>query len=57
VDELLLYCFHYDPAAGRYGFVVMNLLRVAGIATVGAMAVFIILMRRRDVRAPVEGRA
>ena len=57
VDELLLYCYHYDPEAGRYGVVVMNLLRLAGIATVAGMAGFIVLMRRRELRVPVEGRA
>ena len=32
VDELLLYCYHYDPANGRYGAVVMNLVRLGGVA-------------------------
>ena len=31
VDELLLYCFHYDPESGRYGLLVMNLVRVGGV--------------------------
>jgi protein SCO1/2 len=31
IDELLLYCYHYDPEAGRYGVVVMNLLRLGGV--------------------------
>ena len=34
VDALLLYCYHYDPMTGRYGFVVMRALRLAGGATV-----------------------
>jgi protein SCO1/2 len=57
IDELLLYCYHYDPEAGRYGVVVMNLLRLGGVATVVLMAGFILVMRRRDMRAPTEGRA
>jgi protein SCO1/2 len=57
IDELLLYCFHYDPEAGRYGVVVMNLLRLGGVVTVALMAGFILLMRRREQRAPAEGRA
>jgi protein SCO1/2 len=56
VDELLLFCYHYDPETGRYGAAVMNLIRLGGILTVGAMATFFVLMRRRDMRAPVEGR-
>jgi len=50
VDQLLLYCYHYDPAAGRYGAVVMNMVRVAGIAAVLVLATFLTLMWRRDRR-------
>ena len=57
IDELLLYCFHYDPASGRYGVVVMNLIRLGGVVTVAFMAGFILLMRRRDMRTHAEGRA
>jgi protein SCO1/2 len=48
VDQLLLYCFHYDPLTGKYGLVIMNVLRVAGIATVMALGMFMIVMFRRD---------
>ena len=56
VDELLLYCYHYDPANGRYGAVVMNLVRLGGVLTVLAIAGFILLMRRQD-RQQMEGHA
>ena len=56
IDELLLYCYHYDPESGRYGATVMNLVRLAGVLTVGAMVTFFVVMRRRDMRAPMEGR-
>jgi protein SCO1 len=51
IDELLLYCFHYDPAEGRYGMVIMNLLRLGGAITVLLLGGFIVLMRRRESRA------
>jgi protein SCO1/2 len=57
IDELLLYCFHYDPESGRYGVVVMNLIRLGGVLTVLFIAGFIMLARRRDARPPVEGHA
>ena len=57
IDELLLYCFHYDPESGRYGLVVMNLVRLGGAMTVLAMAVFIVVMRRRESRTPAPRRA
>ncbi|MGH7495770.1 MAG: SCO family protein [bacterium] len=51
VDQLLLYCFHYDPLTGKYSFVVINALRIAGIATVLSLATFMFVMLRRDRRA------
>lgn len=57
IDELLLFCFHYDPESGRYGVVVMNLIRLGGVVTVALVAGFILLMRRRETRTPAEGRA
>jgi protein SCO1/2 len=48
VDALLLYCYHYDPTTGRYGFAIMSALRVAGLATVLALGSFIVIMVRRD---------
>ena len=48
VDRLLLYCYHYDPAAGKYGAAVMNILRAAGLFTVaGVVAMWWLLRRRR----------
>jgi protein SCO1 len=57
VEELLLYCYQYDPATGRYGMVVMNLIRLGGAATALLVVGFIVVMRRRDARAPVERHA
>src|SRR6185436_13299653 len=52
VDPLLLYCYHYDPMTGRYGFVVMRALRLAGGATVLILATFVAIMVRRDRHRP-----
>lgn len=57
IDELLLYCFHYDPESGRYGLMVMNLVRLGGALTVLAMVGFFFVMRRREVRTPMASRA
>ena len=48
VDRLLLYCFHYDPATGKYGMVIMNVLRAAGAATALALVAAMVLLRRRE---------
>lgn len=59
-DAVLLYCCHYDPATGKYGVVIMNVLRLAGLLTVVLMASFMIVMLRRDFghhRTPAGGSA
>ena len=48
VDQLLLYCYHYDPATGRYGPVVMNIMRLGGIVTLLGIGALILILKRRD---------
>jgi protein SCO1/2 len=48
VDQLLLYCYHYDPATGRYGAIAMNLVRLGGAITVVLLGGFIWLMRHQE---------
>ena len=50
-DQVMLYCFHYDPAAGRYTTAVMNLIRAGGLATVLSLGLFVTVMWRRDRRS------
>lgn len=47
-DELLLYCFHYDPASGKYGFQILSALRLAAIATVLGMGLMGFVFWRRN---------
>jgi len=55
VDQLLLLCYHYDPATGKYGLLITNLLRAGGAFTVAGLAGFVLLSRRRDRRAAEDG--
>jgi protein SCO1 len=55
VDQVLLYCYHYDPSNGKYGMVIMNVLRIGGLLTLGALAIFMIVMFRRDFRVAERG--
>jgi protein SCO1/2 len=59
VDQALLYCYHYDPETGTYGFVVMNLVRLAGILTLLVMggAIFLSLRRERRRNTAASGTA
>lgn len=47
VDQLLLYCYHYDPATGKYGLMIMKVVRLAGILTIIGIALLMLLLRRR----------
>lgn len=40
-DRILLYCYQYDPASGRYGLLVMRLLRIGATAVVAALGLLI----------------
>ena len=51
VEQVLLYCYHYDPEAGRYGFAIMRALRLAAAATALALGAFIVVMVRLEKRA------
>lgn len=48
VDQLLLLCYSYDPMTGKYGLIIRNSLRVAGLATVLILGTFIFVMLRRE---------
>jgi len=51
VDQILLYCYHYDPTTGKYGLVIMNVIRLLGSLTVLVLLVFMVTMLRKDRRA------
>jgi protein SCO1 len=48
VDQLLLFCYNYDPTTGKYGAATMRLVQAGGVVTVLALLSFIVLARRRD---------
>ncbi len=50
VDQLLLFCFHYDPSSGKYGALTMTSLRIAGAGFVIVCGAFLFVAFRRDVR-------
>ena len=48
VDQILLFCYHYDPATGKYGAVAMNMVRVAGAGFVLIGGTFLLIVLRRE---------
>lgn len=52
VDQIVLYCFHYNPAMGKYSAMTMNIVRAAAAATVVGLVLLIVLLKRRDSSHP-----
>jgi len=48
VDQLLLLCFHYDPATGKYSRNAMMFARAGGVSTMLALGGFIFVMIRKE---------
>ena len=49
-DHALLYCYQYDPETGKYGLVIMNIVRLFAGLTVAALGLYMFVMFRRDRR-------
>lgn len=47
LSKLFLLCYHYNPITGKYGALIMSIVRIAGIATVLAIGLFIVYFARR----------
>jgi protein SCO1 len=50
IDQVLLFCYHYDPITGEYTMLIMNVLRLAGLTTVLLLGGVITLLLRRERR-------
>jgi protein SCO1/2 len=46
VDQVLLYCYHYDPDTGKYGAIINRVLQLAAGATVLILGTFLLVMFR-----------
>jgi protein SCO1/2 len=56
VDEVLLYCYHYDPATGKYGAVITRILKLSAAATILILGgLLLILFRRGPVSTRLQG--
>lgn len=49
-EQLLLYCYHYDPASGKYGLAILRVMRLAAVATMLGMGAMIFVFWRRNKR-------
>ena len=57
VDQVLLFCYHYDPVIGGYGFAIMTTVRILGAGFVLCLAatIGIMLRKERSSRTPGQG--
>ena len=47
-DQIVLYCYHYDPRTGRYGVIVFRVMQISAAFTLALVAGFIIFFIRTD---------
>jgi protein SCO1/2 len=45
-DQVLLYCYHYDPTTGKYGAIIARVLQLSGLATVLLLGVLMTVLIR-----------
>jgi protein SCO1/2 len=56
VDEILLYCYHYDPTTGKYGAIISRILQLAAAATILILGgLLLILFRRGPANTKLHG--
>jgi len=55
-EQLMLYCFHYDPSTGKYGLSILRVIRLGGIATlIGFGTMLFVFWRKGKKRKDADG--
>ena len=52
VDQVLLFCYHYDPVTGKYGLVILTVMRITGVLFVLGLAAYVTFLLRRHRTVP-----
>ena len=50
-DQVLLFCYHYDPRTGKYGAIISRIMSIAGAATILILGTCVFIMYRADSSA------
>jgi protein SCO1/2 len=50
LDRILLYCFHFDAATGRYAPMAQNIMRLGGFITMSLLGLALGIFWRRELR-------
>ena len=48
IDQILLYCYHYDPATGKYGLLISRVIQAAAALTMLSLGLVIAILFRRE---------
>jgi protein SCO1/2 len=48
IDHVLLFCYHYDPAAATYSASILKIIRLGGVLTILCIVGGILISRRRE---------
>ena len=49
-DQVLLFCYHYDPATGKYGGAILRAVRIGGVITIFGFLTFLFVSLRHERR-------
>jgi protein SCO1 len=50
-EQILLYCFHYDPATGKYSLIITRFVQLGALITMAGLGTFWFLMHRSSKNA------
>jgi protein SCO1 len=50
VDNILTYCYHYNPASNTHDLIISRVVQLGGLITILFLGGFMLLMFRRDFR-------
>ncbi len=48
VDQVLLFCYHYDPATGKYGLLISHVIQIGGALTVLILGIGMLILFRGE---------
>lgn len=48
VDQVLLFCYHYDPATGKYGLLISHVIQIGGALTILILGVGMLILFRGE---------
>jgi protein SCO1/2 len=55
VDNILTYCYHYDPQTNKHSLIIARVVQLGGLVTVLSLGGFMLVMFRRDSRQETPG--